>query len=442
MKEQRLGRRHHGARSMTLNLFRSQRAAHAVSRRYFLRAGATAIALPALEAFGSTAAAVGGARNFVAVGTFLGWHQAAFLPKQPGRDYKMPPTLAPLADLRDHFTVFSGLDHRAPNGHNAWSNYLCGMNPGSWSLDQMIADSIGQQTRFPSIELTAGSGEGPWPMSFTKQGVGLPQIDRPSVLYRRLFASDADRARTEYLLTSGESSLDLVLDDANRLQRSLGSRDRAKLEEYFESVRAVEKRMERQIAALNEPAATTTYKLPDYDPMTPNLQIEAEGILYDLMALALEGGQTRVMTLFLHGLGQVFSLDGRQLVAGYHGLSHHGNDPVMIRDLVAIETAHIHCLAGFLKQLREKKTPEGKSLLDDTIVLVGTGMGDASRHSNANLPTLVAGGGLKHGSHVAVDPKQAGSPLLGDLYVTLQQRLGIETDTFSNASKNMNEVLL
>ena len=415
-----------------------------LNRRHFLRAGTTVIALPALEAFGNPtpAAAAAGPRNLVAVGTYLGWHQPAFIPKQAGRDYDLPPTLAPLADLRESFTVFSGLDHRAPNGHAAWSNFLCGMNPGSWSLDQMVADAIGQTTRFPSIELTAGSGEGPQAMSFTKQGIGLPQIDRPSVLYRKLFASDADRARTGYLLASGESSLDLVRDDANRLQKSLGPRDRAKLDEYFESLRAVEKRMERQIAALSEPAVTTTYKLPDYDPITPNLQIEAEGILYDLTVLALESGQTRVMSMFLHGLGQVFSLDGRQLVAGYHGLSHHGNDPVMIRDLVAIETAHIHCLAGFLEQLQAKKTPEGKSLLDDTIVLVGTGMGDASRHSNQNLPTLVAGGGLRHGSHVAVDPKQPGAPLLGDLYITLMQRLGIETEKFSNASKNMNEVLL
>jgi hypothetical protein len=411
-------------------------------RRQFLRAGATVIALPALEAFGGRAAAPHRPRNFVAIGTYLGWHQNAFFPRQAGRDYELSPTLAPLAGIREQFTVFSGLDHRAPNGHAAWSNFLCGMNPGSWSLDQMIADSIGQQTRIPSIELTAGSGEAPQAMSFTRQGVGLPQIDRPSVLYKRLFASEADRARTEYLLASGESSLDMVLDDANRLQRALPSRDRAKLDEYFESLRAVEKRMERQLAALDEPAATTTYTLPDYDPVTPNLQIEAEGILYDLSALALESGQTRVITMFLHGLGQVFSLDGRQLVAGYHGLSHHGNDPVMIRDLVAIETAHVHCLAQFLGQLEQKQTVDGRSLLDDTIILLGTGMGDASRHSNANLPTLVAGGGFKHGSHVVVDPKHAGAPLLGDLYVTLMQRLGIETDRFSNASKTMNEVLL
>jgi hypothetical protein len=429
-------------RSIWTRLTHNDLGSQRLSRRHVLRAGTVAIALPTLEAFATPVPASASPKNFVAVGTYLGWHQNAFLPKTPGRDYALPPTLTPLADFRDQFTVFSGLDHRAPNGHDAWNNFLCGANPGAWSLDQMIADAIGQHARYPSLELTAGSGEGPKAMSFTKQGVGLPQIDRPSVLYRKLFSSHADRSRSAYLLESGGSALDMVLDDATRLQRSLGGRDRAKLEEYFESLRAVEKRMTRQRAALDQPAPTTSYTLPDYDPITPNLQIEAESILYDLITLALESGQTRVLSLFLHGLGQVFSLDGRQLVAGYHGLSHHGNDPVMIRDLVAIETAHIHCLAGFLKQLQMKKTREGKTLLDDTIVLVGTGMGDASRHSNANLPTLVAGGGLKHGSHVVVDPKQPGAPLLGDLYITLLQRLGIETDQFSNARKNMNEVLL
>lgn len=236
-------------------------------RRRFLRAGGTVIALPMLEALGGTTKPPVGPRNFVAIGTYLGWHQHAFFPQQAGRDYELPPTLTPLAGFRDRFTVFSGLDHRAPNGHAAWSNFLCGMQPGSWSLDQMIADGVGQECRYPSIELTAGSGEGPQAMSFTKQGVGLPQIDRPSVLYRRLFASGADRVRTAYLLESSASSLDMVLDDAQRLQRSLGPCDRAKLDEYFESLRAVEKRMARQRAALDQPAATTAYKLPDYDPI-------------------------------------------------------------------------------------------------------------------------------------------------------------------------------
>ena len=112
----------------------------------------------------------------------------------------------------------------------------------------------------------------------------------------------------------------------------------------------------------------------------------------------------------------------------------------MIADLVAIERAHIECFAGFLRQLSEKKNPEGKSLLDDTVILLGTGMGDASRHSNANLPTLVAGGGFKHGQHLAIDSKKPDAPLLGDLYLTLMERLGIEQENFSNASRNLNQL--
>ncbi|MDF1859144.1 MAG: DUF1552 domain-containing protein [Verrucomicrobiales bacterium] len=412
-----------------------------LDRRRFLRSAAATIALPALESVDAVAGeAEKSPQNFVTIGTWLGWHQDAFYPKEAGQNYTMSPTLAPLESYREDFTIFSGLDHRAPNGHGAWSNFLCGNQPETYSLDQMIADQIGQKSRFPSVELTAGAGEVSKSMSFTKQGTGLPMIQRPSVFYNQLFISKADQKRTEYLLESGRSSLDMVLEDAKRLQTSLPARDRDKLDEYFESFRSVEKRMERQLKSVNDPVPTTDYQLPDYDPITPNLQIEAEAILYDLMVLALETESTRVMSMFLHGLGQVFSFEGNALSAGYHGLSHHGNDPVMIRDLVSIETAHIHCFAGFLKQLKEKKNPQGKSLLDNTVILLGTGMGDASRHSNGNLPTLVAGGGFRHGNHLAIDAKKPDAPLLGDLYVTLMQRLGMETDQFSNANRNMNQL--
>ncbi|HAC81885.1 MAG TPA: hypothetical protein DCG06_16425, partial [Deltaproteobacteria bacterium] len=313
------------------------------------------------------------------------------------------------------------------------------------SLDQMMADSIGAKSRFSSMQLVAGASEsntkGGNAISFTRQGIALPMVQRPSVFYKQLFMSKADRARTEYMLRSGRSSLDVVLEDAMRLQKTLNGRDRSKLEEYFESLRAVETRMGRQLETINDPVPEPDYKLPSYDPITPNLQIEAEETMYDLMTLALETESTRVISFFLHGLGQVFTFDGKPVGSGYHGLSHHGNNPAMIRDLVKVETAHIHCLARFLKQLNEKKNAKGKSLLDDTIVLLGTGMGDASRHSNANLPTLVAGGGFKHQGHVAVDRSKKDAPLLGDLYITLMQHLGMEVDSFSNASRNMNEVL-
>lgn len=413
---------------------------HAVNRRFFLRSALAALALPPLEAFSTTPKETSGPRNFVAIGTYLGWHQNAFFPKETGSDYEMPATLTPLLATRDSFTIFSGLDHRAPNGHDAWSNFLSGVTPKRYSLDQQIADEIGQNSRFSSIELTAGSGEEMRAMSFTRKGVGLPMIQRPSVLYRQLFISKADLSRTEYLIRSGRSGLDLVLEDAKRLKASVPKGDSHKLEEYFDSFRTLEKRMARQLNGMNEPIPTTTYELPTYDPITPNLQIEAETILYHLMTLALETESTRVMSLQLDGLGQVFSFDGRALSAGYHGLSHHGNDPRMIRDLVAIETAHIHCFAGFLAELKGKTTPRGKSLLDETVILLGSGTGDASRHSNANIPTLVAGGGFKHGQHIAIDPKLPDAPLLGDLYLTLMQKLGMQVGRFSNASRNLNHL--
>lgn len=350
----------------------------------------------------------------------------------------MTPLLKPLERHREHFTIFSGLDHRAPNGHANWSNYLCGQQPGSYSLDQMVADRIGDQTRYPSLQLTAGKASRS--MSYTRQGTALPMIQRPSVLYGKLFASEVDRGHTQYLLKSGRSALDLVLEEARRLQREVSTNDRAKLEEYFESVREVEKQMARSIQGLDDPVPETDYVLPGYDPIAPTLMLEAEKLMYDLMVLALETDSTRVLSLFLAGLGQVFTIDGITLQAGYHALSHHGNDPDKIRDLVKVETEHQKRFSAFLDQLRRRTDAEGRPLLESTIVLMGTGMGDASRHANSNLPTLVAGGGFQHGRHVAVTPEQSESPLLGDLYLTLLQRMGLEVDRFSNADSNMNQL--
>jgi len=395
------------------------------------------LALPALESLGAVPGAGSAkARRLVCIGTYLGFHQPAFFPKDTGRDYTASTLLEPLASHRDDYTVFSGLDHRAPNGHGAWNNFLCGQIPDSYSLDQQVADRIGGHSRFPSIQLSAGKASRT--MSHTTQGVGLPMIQRPSVLYRRLFASPQDRARSDYLLRSGHSALDDVLDDAKRLRKSVSASDRAKLDEYFESVREVERRLTRQIERIDEPVPETDYRLPDYDPVAPTLQLEAEELMYDLMALALETDSTRVMSLFIGGLGQVFTIEGETLRAGYHALSHHGNDPDTIADLVKVEAEHMKRFGQFLAHLKTKTDAEGRPLLDTTIVLLGSGMGDASRHANSNLPTLVAGGGFDHGRHLAFDPKADDAPLLGDLYLTLMHQLGIDAEDFSNAKRNLN----
>ena len=409
-------------------------------RRRFLKATGVTLALPMLESIPALGAASGGAKakRLVCVGGYLGFHQEAIYPKETGRGYTMSQTLQPLVGHRDDFTIFSGLDHRAKHGHGEWANYLCGQKVGKVSLDQIVARALGQSTRFESIQLTAGQASRH--MSYNHDGVALPMIQRPSVFYNKLFASAADRAHTEYLLKSGRSSLDLVRDEAKRLQGRVSARDRDKLNEYFGSVREVEKRMTRQLNGIDLPLPSTDYKLPGYDPIAPNLMIEAEQLMYDLMVLALETDSTRVMTMFLAGLGQVFTIDGETLQAGYHALSHHGNDEEKIQDLVRVEVEHMKCLENFISQLKSKTDAEGRPLLDSTIVMMGTGMGNASAHTNNDLPTVVAGGGFRHGSHVAVDPKSDEAPLLGDLYITLMQQLGMEVDRFSNAKRNLNHL--
>jgi hypothetical protein len=408
------------------------------SRRQFLSSLGVYIALPALESFAAGKGTAEKAKTFVAIGSNLGWYQKGFYPKEVGTGYRMPEVLAPLAKHRNDFTIFSGLDHQAPNGHNHWANFLCGQTVGRYSLDQMIADQIGTNSRFSSVQLVAGGSAAP--MSFSKQGTRLPAINRPSVFYQRMFISKADQKHREHILRSGKSAMDYVLEDANRLQKTVSGRDQDALDEYFTSLRSVEKRLETRISRINDPVPTTNYKLPDSDPVAPRQQIECSALMYDLMALAIQNGSSRVLTMQLGGGGPVFELDGKSLGQGYHTLSHHGNNPARIRDLIRIEREHVKRFNGFLNQLKEKKDAQGRPLLDSTLVLLGTGMGDASRHSNRNLPTLVAGGGVKHGRHVAVDPSARAPYLLGDLFISLQQQLGIECERFSNASRNLNSL--
>lgn len=413
------------------------------NRRNFLRASGVCLALPMLESFAEEKELPANLKNakakrLVCIGSNLGYYRKEFYPKESGENYKAPTLLSHTDENRKNYTVFSGLDHRAGNGHGNWDNFLCGNVKGTHSLDQVFADQVGHLTKIPSVQLCSGGIPGIQKMSYTKRGIPLPMTDRPSVLYKKMFTSKADLARTEYLIKSGKSSLDAVITETKSLANKVSSSDKKKLAEYYNSVREVEKRMQRQQKFLKKGPVKVDYKLPSYDPVAPSLMLESQEIMYDLMALALQTDTTRVMTLFLAGLGQVFTLDGYTLQAGYHALSHHGNDPDMIRDLVKVESEHMKCLNNFMNQLKEKKDANGQRLLDSTIVLFGTGMGDASVHANNDLPTLVAGGGFKHGKHIRTDRwGNKNAHLLGDLYITLLNQLGLEVDSFANAKRKM-----
>ncbi len=419
-----------------------------LNRRHFLRAVGMTLALPVLESIPLAAAtesalkASGKAKRLVCIGANLGLHAPSFYPKETGSEFEATPLLKPLMRHKERFTLISGLDHRAANGHKNWDNFLCGKTVGDVSLDQVAAAEIGKDTRIGSLQLSAGRNSFRQKMVYNRQGVPLPMMERPSVVYQTLFGLPDDVDRTEYLIKSGRSSLDKVTSEARHLQRTVSLTDRAKLDEYFESVRDLEGRMERQLKGLHEPRPKVDYQLPEFDPIAPTLMLENQALMYDLMALALETDSTRVITLFLPGLGEVFTINGKILSAGYHALSHHGNNAGMIADLIKVESEHMRLLSGFLDQLTQKTDTEGKPLLDSTLVLWGAGMGDASRHSNTNLPVFLAGGGLKHGSNIAIDRNRLDAPLLGDLYVTMLQQMGIEQDRFSNANRNMNQYLV
>ena len=381
------------------------------------------------------------AKRLVCVGANLGIHAPSLFPQETGSEYTATPLLKDLIRHKDQLSIFSGLDHRAPNGHKNWDNYLSGRKAGDVTLDQIAAKKIGAHTRFESLQISAGRGSNQQKMVFNEQGIPLPKIERPSVVYQKLFGLPSDVDRTEYLLKSGTSSLDKVTSEAKQLQNRVSTEDKHKLEEYFSSVRDLEKRMARQLNGLHEPRPYVDYQLPVHDPIAPTMMLENQALMYDLIALALETDSTRVITMMLPGLGQVFTINGEMLSAGYHALSHHRNNSNMIKDLIKIEVQHMKLLTGFLDQLRTKTDTKGNPLIDSTLVLWGAGMGDASRHSNANLPILLAGGGLKHGSHHAFDRDSPTAPLLGDLYITMLQQLGLETNRFSNASHNMNQYL-
>ncbi len=375
------------------------------------------------------------------VGTYLGFYQPHFFPQTTGISYEMPPALAPANAFREKFTILSGLDHRGRNGHHGWQAWLTGSAGGSVSVDQLVAGHVGDRTRFDSLQVTCGNPPHEARLSFTGEGVALPMIGRPSVLYGKLFQSGADKEQVRYLIKTNRSVLDGAVAEARALERDSNAADREKLGEYFASVRGVERRLHKQAQWLDRPVPTVDYALPEFDPVAPNLALECESIMYDLIGLALTTDSTRVLSFVIPGWSQVFNIRGRNLSAGYHGLSHHGNDPRRIAEYTMVGAEHVKRLGGLLGVLERASDADGRPLLDTTAVLFGSGMGNANTHDNSNLPTLVAGGGLRHGRHLHYERDAAAPRLLGDLYLTLMQGFGIEVERFASARSGLGEQL-
>ncbi len=403
-----------------------------LSRRTFLRSAGAALALPLLDAMRPAFAKDGDAkvpRRMVAVETNMGILPNYFFPEGAGADYKPSPYLEKLADFRKEMTIFSGTSHPGvTGGHQADRCFLTGTpHPErggfkNWvSLDQYAAEHIGSETRFPSLTLLMSAEEG-FSLSFTRSGAMIPAEKSPSKLFKKLFAqgkADEVDARVESI-RQGRSMLDFVADQSRRLQRDLSTNDRERLDQYFTSVRDLEKRMQRSEEWEHKPKPKVTAE-PPQDLDDSKMFVEKSRLMFDMVKLALETDSSRLITFYID-------------TTVIHNITHHGNRPETLAELRAVEERQLAALKDFLISLRGTKE-DGQTLLDRTMVLYGSAMGSANSHSNTNLPVLLAGGGFKHGKHLAFD-KDNNYPL-ANLYVSMLQRMGIETDKFSTATGTM-----
>jgi hypothetical protein len=237
-----------------------------------------------------------------------------------------------------------------------------------------------------------------------------------------------EKAATMRRIEAGGSVLDLVLDKAARLEKSVAAEDRARLDQYFQSVRELENRLQRSIAWENRPKPKVDYPEPK-DIADANQVIEKSKLMFDLIRLALQTDSTRVVTLSLSTFSVVPHVPG--VKSETHGLTHHGNEPEKIAELRKIEEAQMTAFRDLLKAF-QSVSETGGTLLDRTQILYGSCLGNANSHSNQNLPLILAGGGFKHGKHLAFDA-QNNTPL-ANLFVSMLQRLGIEADKFSSST--------
>ena len=391
------------------------------------------MALPALEAHAAQAAKP--PRRMVCINTPLGLHPAAFFPEKAGKDYSLSPYLEILKEFRDDFTVISGLTHPDVGpSHDSNFSFLTGApHPeqragfkNSISVDQVAAEHLRGETRFASLPLSC---EG-FTLSWTRSGAMVPAESWPASVFARLFIEgkpnevEAQKRR----LQDGQSILDAVGQQAKKVQSGLGPRDRDKLDEYFTSVRELEQTLLQSEEWLKKPKPKVAAK-PPQNITNPTDLIAKTKVWFDLIHLAIQTDSTRLVTLQLLGTSGVPPIPGVSL--GHHDLSHHGKDATKIDQLKKLETEKMKTLRDFLKQLKDTKE-DGGTLLDRTTVFFSSNLADASTHGVKNMPVLLAGGGFKHGSHLAFDPKN--NPPLCNLYVSMLQRLGLEVDRFASST--------
>jgi len=435
----------------------------ALPRRTFLRGVGVTLALPLLDAMIPAATALANTpakpvRRLGFVFIPMGTDHSRWTPGQIGALGELTPILSPLEPVKEHISVLTNLNlknsypgtHTTSNAgflsaafakHTESSDYYLGT-----TIDQHAVKALGQDTPLPSLEMsmdllqTVGQCNNGYAcvyqnnLSWSSPTTPLPSEAHPRMVFERLFGEGGSRTERRVALRRRASLLDWVGEDFARLKNRLGAPDRRRIDQYLTSIREVERQIQRaEDGAEGNP-------LPDLERPrgVPAAYGDHAKLMFDLQVLALQGDITRVITFQLARETSNRTYPEVGVPDSHHPLSHHGNDPAKIERMSKINTFHVSLFAEFLAKL--KAVPEGEgSLLDHSVYVYGSGMGNPSTHDHDNLPILVAGGaayGLKGGRHIKYG---VGTPL-ANLHMTLLDRVGIPLDSFGDSNGKFDDL--
>ena len=415
-----------------------------LDRRTFLRSSGVAIALPFLDAMVPASAAeakkaLAQPKRMVLVGRPLGMYAPFFFPEKPGRDYEPSRYLKVLQAQREHFTVFSGMSHRYPNGHFAECALLTGVSSelvrgasdirNGISLDQEVASHLGGQTRFASLII--GGGDVAW----NRRGTRIPSQQRATQVFKQLFIRGTadEEAREMRRIRDGQSILDDVRGQVKTINNKLSDTDRQRLDQYLSSVREAEQRLQQDEKWGSTPKPEVKVAVPTSDFGGAQL-LQRSRQWFDIVHLALQTDSTRVINLWLSSQERP-EIDG--VTIAHHDASHHGQEPTKLEQLALIEEAELRVFGEFIEKM--KKSTEGEhNLLERTAIFYASNLGNSSSHDNNNLPIILAGGGFKHQGHLAFDRKK--NTLLSNLFVRMLHQIGIEAKSFGASTGVVSEV--
>lgn len=443
-----------------------------LNRRHVLRGAGAAIALPMLDCMADDQTLKSAPKRSVFLYIPNGVNTLTWQIQKAGRDFEFTEPLKSLERHRDQVTPISGLFHPMVLGkhHNCDKVWLTGANVpssgGSFrntvSVDQLMAEIQGVATRFPSLQLAIEGHSLAW----SRDGIQLPADRSVKAVFERLFVGErGGKEAVRRRLNRRGSILDAVMSDASRVNLKLGTADRNKLDEYLTAVRQVEIRTDRAAAWLDVPRPDLPKSTADR--LTAKIDKsrvqEYHRLFFDLMVLALRTDMTRVITCMICSESNGGAIPDIGISQTRHGLSHHNGDPEQLRRLTQTDTFLVEQFSYFLDQLKAHEDEDG-SLLDTTQVLWGSGMSYGHNHGNANLPTILAGGsklGLQHGQHLdynlptignynvadaGAHYRICGRPVdsnahLSNLFLTMLQRVGVETDQFQDSLRPISEIV-